>query len=979
MNQSVIQDQLKQLRQHFNGDIYVDETMRLMYATDASAYREVPLAVTRPKNSDDIKLLIDFAVQNNTSLIPRAAGTSLAGQVVGGGIVVDISKYMNRILELNKEEKWVRVEPGVNLDELNLYLKPYGLFFGPETATSSRCLMGGMVGNNSCGAHSIVYRTTREHTIAVKGILSDGSDVEFGPVSKQEFEKKCEGESLESGIYRQIRDILSDPENQREIREQFPHPDIYRRNNGYAIDILLETEPFAATESPFNFAKLIAGSEGTLMFMTEIKLNLVPLPPPAQALVCIHCETLEEAFKGNLIALKHKPGAVELMDDIIIAQTENQLEQKKNRFFIKGNPKAILIAEFARETQAEIDAVTKAVIADMKAAGYGYHYPVVTGDDIQKVWNLRKAGLGLLGNIPGDAKPVPVIEDTVVRPEDLPEYMVEITAMLDKYSKSCVHYAHIGSGELHLRPVLNLKKSGDVKLFHDILEETAKIVKKYRGSLSGEHGDGRLRGEFIPFMIGEKNYQLIKDIKKTWDPHSVFNPGKIIDTPAMNESLRYVPDRPTREIKTIFDFSKDQGIIRATEKCNGSGDCRKSYLLGGTLCPSFMATRDEKNLTRARANVLREYLTNSPKKNPFDHEEIYEVMDLCLSCKACKSECPSSVDIAKLKAEFLQHYYDANGIPLRSLAVAYLPFIHAMGSWVPGIMNFFMKNPLSSRMMKFILKFNQNRTFPLLQKKPLRRWAKKYVQDLSAIPKKGKVYLFTDEFTNFLDTGIGIKAIVLLNRLGYEVVLPEHTVSARTFLSKGLVRAAQKIARKNIKALKDLITAETPLIGIEPSAILAFRDEYPDLVYDELKEATRRISENSFLFDEFFIREVKKGNITTAQFSDARQHIKLHGHCQQKAVASTATTLQMLSFPENYTAEEIPSGCCGMAGAFGFEKEHYEVSMKIGEMVLFPAVREAAEDTLIAAPGTSCRQQIKDGTGRDALHPIEIMYGALKK
>ena len=978
MDLSGIQTKLEQLQQNFQGDIYIDEPTRLMYATDASAYREKPLAVTRPKNSDDIKLLINFATRNNTSLIPRAAGTSLAGQVVGSGIVVDISKYMNNILELNTEESWVRIEPGVNLDELNLYLEPHGLFFGPETATSSRCLMGGMVGNNSCGAHSIIYRTTREHTIAVKGILSDGSDVEFGPLSKSEFDEKCTGDSLQNSIYRQIREILSDPENQHKIREQFPHPEIYRRNNGYAIDILLETEIFTDTRTPFNFSKLIAGSEGTLMFITEIKLNLVPLPPKEQALVCVHCKTFEEAFKGNLIALKYKPGAVELMDDIIITQTENNLEQKKNRFFIQGAPKAILIAEFARETKAEIDSITRDMITDMKAAGYGYHYPIVTGSDIQKVWNLRKAGLGLLGNIPGDAKSVPVIEDTVVRPIDLPEYMVEITAMLEKYGKPCVHYAHIGSGELHLRPVLNLKDSNDVKLYHDILSDTAKIVKKYRGSLSGEHGDGRLRGEFIPFMIGEKNYQLIKNIKKTWDPQQIFNPGKIVDTPVMNECLRYVPDCPTRQIDTIFNFSKDQGIVRAVEKCNGSGDCRKSYVLGGTLCPSFMATRDEKNLTRARANILREYLTNSPGKNPFDHKEIYEVMDLCLSCKACKSECPSSVDVAKLKAEFLQHYYDANGVPLRSRAVAYLPFIHATGAWIPGIMNFFMKNKLSSGVVKYILKFNQNRNFPLLRKKPLRCWAKKYVQDLSYVSKKGKVFLFTDEFTNFLDTGIGIKAIILLNKLGYEVVLPKHNISARTFLSKGLVRSAQKIARKNIIALKDLITNETPLIGVEPSAILAFRDEYPDLVNSELKEVTKRISENAFLFDEFFIKEVEKGNITSAQFGNAKQHIKLHGHCQQKAVASTETTLKMLSFPENYTIEEIPSGCCGMAGAFGFEKEHYEISMKIGEMVLFPAVREASADTLISAPGTSCRQQIKDGTGRDALHPIEIMYAALK-
>lgn len=979
MTNTDIQNKLQRLKSNFEGDIYIDEPTLLMYATDASAYREVPLAVTRPKTRKDIHTLIEFATNNQTSLIPRAAGTSLAGQVVGGGIIVDISKYWTRILEVNQDEHWVKVEPGVNLDELNLYLKPYELFFGPETATSTRCLMSGMLGNNSCGAHSIIYGSTRDHTICVKGFLSDGSEVEFGHLSKSEFEQKCIGDKLENTLYCQIRSILSDPENQKEIRTWFPDPRINRRNNGYAIDLLLETEPFSDISEPFNFTKLVAGSEGTLIFITEIKLNLVPLPPKEKALVCIHCNTLEEAFEGNLIALKYNPGAVELMDDIIIEQTKNNIEQKKNRFFIKGEPKAILIAEFAREKRKEIETIAKQLEEELRAAGYGYYYPVIWGDDIQKVWNLRKAGLGLMGNIPGDAKPAPVIEDTAVLPEDLPAYMRDIKFMLKKHDKSCVYYAHIGSGELHLRPVLNLKNSKDVRIFHDILADTAKLVKKYRGSLSGEHGDGRLRGEFIPFMIGEKNYKLLKEIKQTWDPQHIFNPGKIVDTPVMNTSLRYVPDQPTREIETIFDFSKEQGIVRAAEKCNGSGDCRKSYLLGGTLCPSFMATRDEKNLTRARAIILREFLTNSPKKNPFDHKEIYDVMDLCLSCKACKSECPSSMDVAKLKAEFLQHYYDANGIPLRTRAIAYLPRIHALGSIVPRITNFFMKNKLSSGIVKKVLGFEPGRSFPLLQKTTLRKWMKRYVQNLdSGDLKTGKVYLFTDEFTNLLDTGIGIKAIQLLNKLGYKVILPPHRESARTFLSKGLVRTAQKIARKNIRDLKDLVSEETPLVGIEPSAILAFRDEYPELVGGDLKEAAKRISESAYMFDEFFMREVAKGNISAARFTNAKQHIKLHGHCQQKAIASTDSTKQMLAFPENYTVEEIPSGCCGMAGAFGFEKEHYEVSMKVGELVLFPAVRAASPDTIIAAPGTSCRQQIKDGTSRDAFHPVEIMYEALK-
>jgi FAD/FMN-containing dehydrogenase/Fe-S oxidoreductase len=972
MSKEQIQQKLQQIK--FRGDIYTEEKMRLLYATDASAYREIPLAVTRPKDVEDLKQLIQFANDNATSLIPRTAGTSLAGQVVGNGIIVDVSKYMTEILEYRPDEHWIKVQPGVVLDELNLLTKTDGLFFGPETSTSNRCMIGGMVGNNSCGAHSIIYGSTRDHTISVKCLLSDASEVEFGPISKQEFEQCLERENLEGEIYRNIYAILSDTENQQEIRAQYPDPKIKRRNTGYAIDLLLENEVFSESKEPFNFSKLIAGSEGTLAFITEIKLNLIPLPPKEKALICVHCDSLESAFKGNLIALKYNPGSVEMMDDVIMECTKGNIEQAKNRFFIKGDPKAMLIVEFARETQEEISKLADAMEAELKEAGFAYDFSRVFGKDIAKVWNLRKAGLGLLANVPGDAKAVPVIEDTAVTPEVLPDYMKDFQAMLEKHGKSCVYYAHIATGELHLRPVLDLKKQSDVELFYQIALDTARLVKKYNGSLSGEHGDGRLRGEFIPLMIGDKNYQLLKDIKKTWDPNRIFNPAKIVDTPSMKTNLRYQPDQETRVVETVFDFSDAKGIVRAAEKCNGSGDCRKSEIIGGTLCPSYQATRNEQNTTRARANILREFLTNSTKKNPFDHKEIYEVMDLCLSCKACKSECPSSVDVAKLKAEFLQHYYDSNGIPLRTRAIAYISRINAVGALVPGITNFFMTNKWSSGLAKSILGFAKKRSIPVLYKTTLTRYYRKLKQHTTA---QKKVYLFNDEFTNFNDTDIGIKAIQLLNKLGYDVVIPTHTDSGRTFLSKGLLRTAKKIAIQNVLALKDIITDNAPLLGIEPSAILAFRDEYPDLVGDKLKDDAMKLAKNALMIDEFLAKEMENGSISKDLFTKEKQKIKLHGHCQQKAIASTHPTKTVLSFPENYAVEEIPSGCCGMAGSFGYEKEHYDLSMKVGELVLFPSVRETEKTTIISAPGTSCRHQIKDGTGRKVLHPVEVLYNAL--
>lgn len=968
-------NKLTELASKLIGDLFTDYSTRLLYATDASVYREVPLAVARPKDKDDIHELIRFANATRVSLIPRTAGTSLAGQVVGGGIVVDVSKYMTRVLEVNPNEKWVRVEPGVILDELNQMLEPMELFFGPETSTSNRCMIGGMVGNNSCGAHSVVYGSTRDHTLAVKAILYDGSEVEFGTLSESGFLEKCKGNSLESSLYQHINEILSDPVNQKNIRAEFPDPLIKRRNTGYAIDMLLDCKPFTPDGPDFNFSRLLAGSEGTLAFFTEIKLNLVALPPKEKTLVCVHCSTLEEAFKGNLAALRHKPVAIELMDHVIIEQTANNIEQRKNRFFIEGEPAAILIIEFACETNEDLqDRITK-MEKDMRNAGYGYHFPVLRGKDIGKVWALRKAGLGLLSNVPGDAKPVAVIEDTAVNPSVLPDYMNEFQDLLKRLNLDCVYYAHIATGELHLRPVLNLKDPEHVELFRKVAYETALLVKKYRGSLSGEHGDGRLRGEFIPLMIGDDNFRLVQSIKRIWDPNNIFNPGKIVDTPLMNTSLRYEPGKAGIEPETVFDFSDTRGILRAVEQCNGSGDCRKTELIGGTMCPSYMGTRDENTTTRARANILREFLTNSAQLNPFNHSEIYDIMDLCLSCKGCKAECPSNVDIAKYKAEFLQHYYDANGVPLRTKAIAYISLLNRLGMIWPGLYNSLIKNKSVGVFIKKRLGFAVDRSLPELRTSTLRSWAARNIPEV--VNPKTKVYLFADEFTNYNDVETGQAAIRLLSKLGYEVVIPKHKESGRTFLSKGLLRIARKLAIENVNLLKELISEETPLVGIEPSAILTFRDEYPDLLHDGLKESARALAKNALMFDEFIMREVKKGRITPENFTQKALKIKLHGHCHQKALASTGPTREMLSLPANYQVEELKAGCCGMAGSFGYEEEHYELSMKIGELVLFPEVRKTGEEVLIAAPGTSCRHQIKDGTGKKAWHPIEILCQAL--
>jgi FAD/FMN-containing dehydrogenase/Fe-S oxidoreductase len=972
MNFSALKDSLE-------GDLFTDLTTRRLYATDASAYREVPVAVAFPKNKEDILKLIQFAAANSTSIIPRTAGTSLAGQVVGAGIVVDVSRSFNRIIEINTAERWALVEPGIVRDDLNQYLKPHGYYFAPETSTANRAMIGGMIGNNSCGSNSVVYGSTREHLLGVEAFLADGSKVWFGPLSEASFMSKVneEDHGLETRLYKHIHQILSDAGNIIEIEKEFPKLSIHRRNTGYALDMLARMKPFNRAGGPFNFSSLIAGSEGTLAFVTAAKINLTPLEPPFKRLVCIHCSSIDESLRANLVALKHRPSAVELMDHYVFEATKRNTGQIENRFFIEGDPMAILVAELTRGSDTQVESDAKALIADLKSQNLGYSWPVVGGEDIKKVWNLRKAGLGLLSNVPGDPKPVPVIEDTAVDVNDLPEYIAEVGDILKKRNLYSVHYAHAGSGELHLRPIINLKKREGIKLFRAIAEDTAALVKKYRGSLSGEHGDGRLRGEFIPLMIGEHNYQLIRELKRVWDPDNIFNPGKIVDTPPMDTNLRFEPDQETKEFETILDFSENQGILRAAEQCNGSGDCRKTELSGGTMCPSYMATRHEKDTTRARANILREMITRSDKANPFAHEEIGEVMDLCISCKGCKSECPSNVDMAKLKQEWQYQYYKTKGVPFRNRLIGNFAFGMKLASAMPWAYDLVFKNRVIGATVKSIIGFAPRRSMPQISRMTWRKWFKTQFVPTVSNPVK-TVYLFVDELLNYNEADIGITTVKLLDRLGYQIIVPDHYESGRSYLSKGLLEEARELARRNVTVFKDRISHETPLIGVEPSAILTFRDEYPDLLRGEDKEAARKIGYHTLMIEEFLSKELDAGNIDLTLFSEQHALIKLHGHCQQKALSTMTHTKKILTRMGTNQVHIIPSGCCGMAGSFGYEKEHYDISMKIGELILFPAVRKLDEKVIIAAPGTSCRHQIKDGTGRKSYHPVEILWNALK-
>ncbi len=961
------------LASDLDGSLHTDILTRSLYATDASVYRKIPVAVAYPKDRDDLRRIVRFASEHLLGLIPRTAGTSLAGQCVGEGIVVDVSRHFTSILHLDIEKKQVTVQPGVIRDELNAYLKPHGLFFGPNTSTSNRCMVGGMVGNNSSGTTSIQYGVTRDKVISLKTVLSDASEAEFTTLTPEEFQKKIQSETLESSIYKSLYKILKDKEVKETIEKEFPKKSIHRRNTGYAIDALLESEVFGGVNKGINLCQLLCGSEGTLAITEEVTLQLDELPPPVSAMVVTHYATLEDCLGDVAPVMTHDLHTCEMMDRVILDCTKNNKTQQANRFFVDGDPAALLMLEVRGYSQEELDMQLKSLLETIEATGKSYSCPVLTGEEINCALELRKAGLGLLGNMVGDRKAVACIEDTAVDLEDLKDFIGEFTEIMREFEQEAVYYAHAGAGELHLRPILNLKKEEDVNLFREITTRVAKLTKKYRGSFSGEHGDGIVRAEFIPLMIGAENYELLRKVKQAFDPKNLFNPGKIVEPYPMDESLRYEVGREEPVIETQFDFSDSQGILRAAEKCNGSGDCRKTEEAKGGMCPSYHATRDEKHTTRGRANALREFLTNGNIPNRFDSEELKEVFDLCLSCKACGSECPSNVDVATLKSEFLYQYQEENGYSLRNKLFAYNTRANKWASRFPGLSRLFFENSFLSGLVKKATGVASERSLPLSRRFDFQEYLNS--RPAFASHEKGSVVLFMDEFTTYLDIEVGKDAIDLLHGLGYKIIL-FFGESGRTYISKGFLKQARKLAEQNVESLLPYCKKQIPILGIEPSAILSFRDEYHRFRLD--RKAVESLSQNSMLVEEFLSAEIGKGNISEEAFSDRENTVKIHGHCHQKSLSNQKVTFDVLNLPKNFKVTIINSGCCGMAGSFGYEKEHYEVSMKIGGLKLFPAVQKSPADTIIAANGTSCRHQIWDGTGRKALHPISVLRSALK-
>ncbi len=967
----------RELADQIDGELRIDDLYRMLYAQDASIYQEEPLGVVFPRHRQDLEDIMRLARTLRVPVIPRAAGTSLAGQCVGDGLVIDVGRHMNQILEVNVAERWARVQPGVILDDLNRALKPHGLFFAPDTSTANRCMIGGMIGNNSCGTHSILYGTTRDHVLAMEVVLADGTVAQIAPWDEGALTMHRErADALGEGL-RAIDGALR--EHEALIRARYPRREVKRRNTGYALDELLDAAPYTQGGGDFDLIRLLCGSEGTLALTSEATLRLVPLPKH-KGLLAAHFGSLEESLRATVAAVAYDPAAVELIDKRILDLSSQNLEQQRNRAFVQGDPEALLVVEFWRDTPKAIDAACAALEADLRAAGLGYAYPRIDPPRDREVWELRKAGLGVLMGVPGDMKPVTLVEDTAVAVDVLPDYIREFAEIMARHDTQCVYYAHASVGELHLRPEINIKEIDGAETFKQIAVEVTELVKKYGGSISGEHGDGRLRAPMLEQFFGETLAQVHVDIKRAFDPEGLLNPRKIVDALPIDTGWRAQPGAPTPEVDTLFSWDADMGLVRAVEKCNGAGACRKPAAAGGTMCPSYMVTLDEKDSTRGRANVFRHLLMeNEDPRRAMASPDLYDAMELCLSCKGCKSECPANVDMSRMKAEFLQHHHDAHGTPLAARVFGHYRALSRMAAIVPALANFIVGLAITRWLMRLTLGVSPKRLLPAYARRTFQSQYRA-MRRAGGEPDAARplVWLYVDPFTEYTEPELGMAAVQVLEAGGWRVEVLPIQDDGRTQLSKGLVRSAKGLMARNMQTLAPLFEAhpDAKIVGLEPSALLTFRDETPELIDDPtLREVARDLSTRAMLVDEFVVWATGVGQFD-APWRGSMSQVMLHGHCHQKAIAGAGATVQALRLA-GYEVNLLNTGCCGMAGSFGYEDRHYDLSMQIGELVLFPAVRAAQGGVEVVAPGTSCRHQIVDGTGRSARHPVLLLQDAL--
>lgn len=955
------------LKKKLKGEIYTEDVYRLMYATDASVYRHHPIGVAYPKNESDLVLLINFCANAQLPLIPRAGGTSLAGQVVGDGLVVDVSRHMNQVLHIDLEAKTATIQPGVIRDVLNMQLEPYGLFFGPNTSTSNRCNIGGMIGNNSCGTTSIKYGTTRDKIVSIRAITSDGEIHNIGPQDGLNF-GEFSGQVMKD-VIGFLNEICLDQENRRTIIEAFPKAQIPRRNTGYALDDLVRRYE---SGDKMNLARLLCGSEGTLAITSEAVIQLDPLPPKCFGIMTLEFSSIRKAMLAVNPVMSLQPFQCELMDDVILNCTKDQPKYSAYLNLLSKIPKGVLMVELRGESPAELEDVRNHFTQEISALDLAEEIRWHNEEDSLRLWELRKAGLGLLANLTHTGQAIACIEDTAVAVEDLPNYIEEFEQLMSRYDQKAVYYAHAGAGELHLRPILDLKTAKGREDFKSISEESANLVKKYKGSLSGEHGDGRVRASFIQKMVGEEVYDMFKALKKAFDPNGIFNPGKIVDALPIDQDLRY---QPGVKSNGFIRFSKGEDLLGMSEKCNGSGDCRKESMIGGTMCPSYHATRNEKDTTRARANVLREVMMDKGQGDWFSRSELKEVMDLCLSCKGCKKECPSNVDMSLMKAEYLYQYHQKKNRPIRDYLMTGLPrwsdrfprITKATIDWLNGPLSF----------AKSMFRLTHLRPLPEIS---VRSWYKEANDDHfnGAINGQNSVLVMCDEFTNHFDPNLGMQFIELLGCLGYQPLLMPPMDSGRAWISKGMLGQARMRIDKNLRLLNVVADSEIPIVGLEPSALLAMRDEWQKLCSPELVNIANGWAKRAWTAEEFLWRGIQKGKWPMDIFQSAPSIAHVHGHCHFKAQCEEDVLYYLLAALPGVDVRRIGSGCCGMAGGFGYEEEHAELSMEVAEQVLFPYLRKVKSGEAVIANGMSCRHQIGDGLRVDAVHPVSYIYQRTK-
>ena len=956
------QDIADELTRRVDGEVRFDPYSRLLYSTDASIYQMEPIGVVIPRTADDVQAVVEFAAGEGIPVLPRSGGTSLAGQTVNHAIVLDFSKYLNNVLEVNAEEGWARVQPGIILEQLTKQVANHGLQYAPDPTTANRACVGGGIGNNTCGAHSVIYGKTLDHINELDVVLSDGSRAHFAPLTASELEGRLSAGGLEGDIYRGVMRIAA--EQQEEIDRTYAK--IQRRVSGYNLD---EFVPQAGLTGPVNLARMVVGSEGTLCVVTEARVNLVARPTMT-SLSVLHFRSVFDASEATIKVLGHDPSSVELIDKMILDRCREALGQSRLLSFIEGDPGAMLLVEFYGENEAEL---TRKMDALKRDIGLAYAcVNILDRAEQAAVWNVRKGGLGLLMSIRGDAKPIPFVEDPAVDPSVMGDFVRRFDEIVTSHGTTAGYYGHAAVGCLHIRPMISLKNREGIDKMVSIGDAVSDLIKEFGGSMSGEHGDGIVRGVWTRKMFGDRIYNAFRELKHTWDPQDIMNPGKIIDTPPMTENLRYGAAYEPLHLETKLDFTSDFGFSGAVEMCNGMGACRK---LDGTMCPSFMATRDEEHSTRGRANLLRAALSGrmpEGAEGSITDQRLHDALDLCLECKACKAECESGVDMAKLKYEFLNRYQERHGVPLRSRLFGNINALNRLGSRYAPMTNWIAGNGLGKALVSALLGISSRRQQPRFARQSLPDWFAQRDRSRLSAAKFGAVALYNDTFMNYNYPEIGIAAVELLEAAGYEVQLVNGGCCGRPMISKGMLDQARELARSNMAGLYDFARQGIPIVGCEPSCLLTLRDEYPEFVPEE---QARVVAENSFLIDEF-LAKAKSDDRLDLTFKDVEKRVLFHGHCHQKAMVGTEHSLAALRLVPGYEVELINAGCCGMAGSFGFEKEHYDISMQIGGLALFPSI-ESKPDWEVAVMGVSCRQQVEHGTGRKARHLVEILRDAV--